>query len=113
MKLINLTPHAINIKPSDDADVISFPSSGVARVSVTQKSVLPIVVDGVDVPVSKNVYGDVEGLPAPQDGVRYIVSALVLSALGGTRDDVFAPDTGASAIRNGAGQIVAVRGLVQ
>lgn len=44
----------------------------------------------------------------------YIVSTIVLSALNGRRDDVFAPDTSpSSAIRNEKGQIVGVKRLTK
>lgn len=108
MKLINLTPHDIIIRLPDRDRVI--PASGtVARVATSHELVGEI--DGI--PVSVQTFGQIEGLPEPRDGVFYIVSAIVLSAakeLG--RTDVVAPDT-ARAIRNEAGQIVAVPGLVR
>lgn len=55
-------------------------------------------------------------MPEAQPDTVYIVSGMVLDALkrqGSARvgSDVFAPDTGADAIREN-GQIVAVKGLV-
>jgi hypothetical protein len=44
--------------------------------------------------------------------VTYVVSAVVLTALNGARDDVVAPDT-AHAIRDDNGRIVAVPGFVR
>jgi hypothetical protein len=60
----------------------------------------------------RTVKGAVDGLPEPQDGVIFVVSGMVLDALGSTRPDVVAPDTGADAIRNEKGHIVAVMGFV-
>ena len=69
--------------------------------------------------VAQNL-GQVEGLPAPEADTVYIVSGLVLDASkrqvqpgeqSRAGADVFAPDTGADAIREN-GHIVAVRGLV-
>lgn len=93
---INLTPHAIVM---NDGRV--FPPSGVAaRVS---SSFTEITNDVCEV-----VYGEVENLPAPKEGTRYIVSALVLAACKG-RQDVVAPATGHPAtVRNDKGHIVSV-----
>lgn len=103
----NLTPHTINIVlPTNEKLVI--PASGiVARVSSTAIHLEPI--DGI--PVVNTVYGEVVSLPEPEEGVIYIVSAMVLSRVQG-RPDVFGPDTGPTAIRD-EGKIVAVRGLVR
>ena len=108
MKLVNLTPHDVIIRLPGGDRVI--PASGtVARVATSHE-----LVDEIDgIPVSAQTYGQIEGLPEPRDGVFYVVSAVVLAAakeLG--RTDVVAPDT-ARAIRNEAGQIVAVPGLVR
>lgn len=104
MKFINCTPHPLTIE-----GVGTLPPSGVLPRCATVRSE-PTQVGGVRI-VAQSM-GEVTGLPAPAEGVALIVSALVLSALKGSRHDVFAPDTGADAIREG-GQIVAVRGLVQ
>lgn len=110
MKLINLTPHEIVINNK------ALPASGqIARVKVEQAEVTTLTLDGQTVPVVANSYGEALDLPAPQDGVGYVVSGLVLQALeaqGIFRGDVFAPDTGPSAIRGENGQIKAVTRLV-
>lgn len=65
-------------------------------------------------PSSPAKRGAVTGLPN-DCGPIYIVSGMVLDALsasGSKRNDVFAPDTGAGAVRDEAGRIVAVRRLV-
>ena len=107
VKFLNLTPHTINIQD------ISIPPSGhVARVATVAKDAG--TVDGI--PVVRQSYGDVQGLPDPQDGVAFLVSGLVLAAVkaAGGRADVYAPDTSPQgAIRDDAGRIVAVRRLVQ
>ena len=104
MEFINLTPHAITIE-----GIGTIESSGVARVNVT--AFPRISVAGVR--VMKNVFGNVSGLPAPKLNTVYIVSAMVLNAIGiRAGSDVFAPDTGEDAVRNDKGHIVAVKGLV-
>jgi len=104
MQFINCTPHPITID-----GVGTLPPSGIIPRCATVRSE-PAFVGGVRV-VAQSM-GEVTGLPAQKDGVALIVSALVLGALKGTRQDVFAPDTGADAVREN-GQIVSVRGLVQ
>ena len=106
MEFINLTPHTIVIKTETKEKKID-PSGTVARVAVEEKEAGEI--EGI--PVIKRGFKEVEGLPEPKDGVVYLVSSLVLSAVKG-RGDVFAPDTGNTAIRNEQGQIEAVTRLV-
>lgn len=110
MKFINLTPHVLNVVRDDGSVVLSVPPSGtVARVATQQTVVRQLA--GVD--VVRTVFGDVVGLPTPQDDVVYIVSTLVLQALRHAcidRSDVVAPDTSsASVVRNADGQIVGVK----
>lgn len=99
---VNLTPHAIHLN-----DGRSFePSGDIARVG---SSFSDIVDD-----VCEQVFGEVENLPAPTPGTRYIVSGLVLAALQGKRDDVVAPATGhPQTQRNDKGHIVSVPGFVR
>jgi hypothetical protein len=124
MKLVNLTPHAIRVVVNDAyMDVLEIPPSGkVARVSSKQyfydyvevyqpdpfgegpeefREVVPL-----RIPVYKTTYEEPVGVPEPKEGVIYIVSSLVKQQLP-DRDDVVAPDTGPSAIREN-GQVVAV-----
>jgi len=112
MKIVNLTPHEISVLLPDGTTRKIAPSGKVARVATTTQDAGSL--EGI--PVVRQTYGAVEGLPEPQEGTVYIVSALVLSAvkaLGG-RTDVYAPDTGPqSAVRDDQGRIVAVRRLIQ
>lgn len=91
MNFVNLTPHVVNVVDNDGNTVLSVvPSGTVARVNAQTTVVSNI--GGVD--VVRTTFGDVDGLPVPQDDTVYIVSTLVLQALNGTRTDVVAPDTG-------------------
>lgn len=102
MTFINLTPHAITL---NDGRV--FESVGVARVGNTFSD---FDSDGV----CSVAYGDIEGLPAPQEGTLYIVSALVLSAAKAAgRTDCVAPATGHPACVRDKGFIVSVPGFVR
>ena len=109
--MLNLTPHSIHIHTNDG--VIAIPPSGtVARVEVT-----PVVsgshnIDGVEIPVIARVAGKVVGLPVCGQ-TPFLVSAMVLDYLGSEYHGVaFAPDTGASCIRDEKGRIVGVTQLV-
>lgn len=96
--LVNLTPHAINLNG------VVIPSSGVARVAT--KSLDAGTFAGVKLVTT--TYGDVVvGLPAPKDGVMYIVSALVRLALP-THTDLASP---ADLVRDEKGNIVGCRAL--
>lgn len=105
MNIINLTPHPIALDVDGTRTI--FPASGtIARVSqVTQGTGLFLA--GAEIHTS--TFGEVE-MPATIDGTTYIVSGMVLTALGNTRSDVVAPKTDATAIRNEAGHIIAVIG---
>lgn len=81
--IINLTPHALTILAADDTVIRVIPASGqVARCVQTVEAL-----DAVDgIPAVKAGYGEVENLPAPQEGVVYVVSGLVRAALPGRAD---------------------------
>ena len=103
----NLTQHKIVIQKPDGDRVEINPSGIVTRVS--SKAEMLEVLDGI--PLSRIVYGEVQDLPAPEYGVVFIVSGLVLGRVQ-NRLDLFAPDSGPTAIREN-GNIVAVCGLVR
>lgn len=73
-KLVNLTPHTINIKGAVSRDIA--PNGTVARCSQSNEKVAEI--DGI--PVTRQTFGAVEGLPTPEEGTIYIVSRLVAAA---------------------------------
>lgn len=103
-QFINLTPHAITVVGLGTIE----PSGTVARVAAVREE-LP---NTMGVRLTRQAFGKVTGLPAPQPDTVFIVSAMVLSALGENSYGCVAPDTGADAVRNEQGHIVAVRGFV-
>lgn len=108
-KFINLTPHAIVVEGADGIRT-TYPASGqVARVAVTRE----VLNSWAGHRIVRQKFGQVENLPSADfdPDACYIVSALVLSALGENCFGCVAPDTGPDAIREN-GQIVAVRGFV-
>lgn len=97
---INKTPHAIVLN-----DGTEYPTElPAARVSNTFTD----FVGGV----CEVGYGDIENLPAPKKGVRYIVSAMVLAAAK-DRKDLVAPATGHPLCVRKDGRIVSVPGFVR
>jgi hypothetical protein len=109
MKLVNLTPHIINI--ADEAGNVFRtipPTPPAARVS--SESVVIGTIGGV--PLTETIFGEVENLPELHCDIMYIVSQIVMSACP-TRIDLVRPDTGPTCIRNTEGTIVAVRALTR
>lgn len=99
----NYTPHAIVLN-----DGTTYASEGLARVSAS-------FTDFNDDGVCAQQFGGVTGLPAPAEGVLYIVSAIVLTAAKAQgRTDCVAPATGHPLCkRDDAGHIVSVPGFVK
>ena len=102
IKFINATPHPIQLNNGE----IFEPSGILPRVSQEISEF-----DG-DL-IATQSFGKVEGLPEPETGVVYIVSALVLSACK-DRTDLVAPATNhKDTVRNEKGHIVSVPGFVK
>ena len=104
MEIINLTPHDVNFVTENGDELVTInPSGSLARVSAT--TVTTGSLNGI--PVTKTVYGEVEGLPDPTPDTVYIVSSLVASRVP-ERDDVFIPN---ESIRDDKGRIIGCRSL--
>lgn len=104
MKLINLTPHAINFVDGDGNAVLTVaPSGDLARVS----SQTVTIGDCDGIPITTTWFGAVVGLPDRQDGTGFIVSSLVAQRVP-DRDDVFIPS---DSVRDDAGRIIGCRSL--
>jgi len=100
MNFKNFTPHIINMN-----DGQSFVSEGLARVSVS-------FTEFDNDNICHQSFGEIEGLPEPQEDVMLIVSAMVLGE--SDRNDLVAPATGhKDTMRNARGHIVSVPGFVR
>lgn len=106
--LINCTPHAINIHREDGTILTVEPSGDFARVATNIENVELSGVAGIKVVKTTFDTSKVEGLPAPKEGVIYIVSLITLNALKGIRTDLVAPG---NLIRDEGGNIVGCDGL--
>lgn len=102
VEFVNLTPHTLNIHSNGNVTVIK-PSNIIARVSTQYKKV--DTMGGVE--IFQCVYGEVEGLPAPKDGVVFVVSGLVKTTLL-HRQDVMSPG---ELIRDESGKPIGCNGL--
>lgn len=108
MNFVNLTPHNIIVEDKNGKEIEIKPTGVVARVSTTQN--LINIIEGIE--IFETQFGEVENLPEPKADTIYVVSAMVLSAVKNTRNDVFAPNT-SKANRNELGHITSVRGLTR
>ena len=105
-KIINCTPHAINFLREDNSVLATVePSGTIARASQTREAVGEV--NGIV--VNQCSYGSVTGLPDPQDGTIYLVSALTAQACR-DRSDVFITD---DAVRDDSGRIIGCRAIVR
>ena len=121
-EIINLTPHPLNLELG--GKMVEIPSSGVARCATTvvdvienlnglseeDKDYFREICADLGVRLVTTSFGEVVGLPEPQEGKIYVVSAMVLAALKGSRRDVFGP---ADYIRDESGKIVGARALTR
>lgn len=102
--IINMTPHDIHMVDAQGVVVKTIEKSGnTIRLSVATQGA-----DAIDgVPTSVTVFGEAVGLPSQQDGVYYVVSQLVKSALP-SREDLLVP---AEMVRDANGQILGCKSL--
>lgn len=105
MKLVNLTPHNIVMILNGEVKE-TLVSKGLARCSMISNEIGQIN----DYTLSENTYGEVVGLPQPQEGVIYIVSSIVANALKGVRNDIVVVD---KTVRNENGQIIGCTGFAR
>jgi len=103
--LINCTPHTIKVVGMGELP----PSGHQVRIEMVET----VTTDLGGVPVITRKPGLVTGLPRDERGaiLPCLVSSMVLDALPTGTKNVYAPDTGATAIREN-GQVVAVTRLV-
>lgn len=110
MRLINLTPHDINIV-RDGEVILTIPRSGVvARCEEVVEDLGSLLTDeGIKIPIIRKTLGKVENLPEPKEGTRYIVSLAVAKAAVG-RDDLLVPG---QAVRDEQGRIIGTSALAK
>ena len=105
MKIINLTPHALTIVYGENnmEKYVIEPSGNVARVAAHTENIGSNTTDdGFTIPLTTTVFGEVENLPEPKDGMIYVVSSLVAGRVP-DRQDVMIPN---QSIRDDKGRII-------
>ena len=108
MKIVNLTPHSVVLVDPEGNPALTIPASGqVARVSCEVAIAGHVEVDGIAVPITHSVYGDVENLPPQTPGTIYVVSSLVAQRVL-YRADVFIPN---ESVRDSQGRIIGCKSL--
>ncbi len=101
-KVINLTPHTINIISEDGNVTASFVSEGIAR--ATQMSETVGDINGIE--LVKMSFGATENLPAPVEGTYLVVSIITANAAeaeGRPTDDLVIT---ADPVRDAEGKII-------
>lgn len=106
MNIINKTPHPIHVLDKEGNEVITLPLCQQEDLIRLGMKVVPAEPIGA-VPTSRTEYGEPVGLPEYQDGIYYVVSALVKSALP-HRSDLLVP---AEVVRDQSGNIIGCRSL--
>ena len=111
IKFVNCTPHVVAVK-AIGGNIVEFPPSGnVIRVHSCSVGMPDLESSCGNVfSIAKNTFGIPEGIPEPEDGVLFIVSAIVLA--NSDRIDLVRPDTGPTAVREN-GHIQYVMGFCQ
>ena len=114
MEIMNLTPHEVSIVDEDGNVIVKIAPSGVvARARQTDEIVGEVVVDGQTVTLVESVFGEVEGLPEPAEGVAFIVSFITVSAArahGRSTADLL---TTSGPVRDAEGRIIGCRALAR
>ena len=102
-KIINLTPHNVNIIKDNGEKIIVEASGTVARCTQSTTTLGKIN----DIPITQSIFGEVEGLPQEEKNTFFIVSRLVLSACK-DRHDLLVPN---ELIRDENGNIIGCKSL--
>lgn len=103
-KLLNYTPHPIHVVGEDNQVIKTIESTGLIRLKASTVDA-GFEVNGVKITTTD--FGEPEGLPEFEEGVFYIVSQLVKSALP-QRRDLLVP---AEVVRDDKGNILGCKSL--
>lgn len=98
----NLTPHTVNVIAEDGTIKATFPSEGSARADQVANKIGELN----EIELVSMKFGKTEGLPAPAEGVYYIVSVITANAAkaeGRSTDDIVIT---ADPVRDDSGRII-------
>lgn len=102
-RIINATPHAVNIISDNGESLRTFEP----EISVRVSSHCEVVGTLAGIPIDSATFGEVEGLPEYREGVYYIVSRLVKQALP-DREDLLCPG---QQVRDSEGRVIGCKSL--
>lgn len=108
-KIINKTPHTINLMDENLNEILNLPSEGEAR--ATTKNVRTGEVNGT--PIFAVEYGEPTGLPEPIENTFYVVSRITAEsakAYGRTTEDLLLTN---DLVRDEQGRIVGCKSFAQ
>lgn len=106
MKVVNLTPHDIDVI-RDGRVLMSIPRSGVvARLVETVEEAPPLTTDLGTIPATTVRYGRPADLPEPTPGTRFLVSRVLAAAV--ARPDLCFPS---GEVRDPGGRIIGCTSL--
>ncbi len=114
-RIVNLTPHPINIAVKDGRTIEIPPSGKSLRLLEVDEPTDPVLIGNDEVEVVKRSFSLPENFPELDDpDVIAIVSLPVLMALRNRpiAARIVAPDTGSGAVRDEKGNIIAVKRFV-
>lgn len=107
MEIINCTRHDIIVVDKNGDKIVYKPSGYVARVMYEQE----IVTEVNDIDVVRNIKGVQKGIPDPEPGKLYIVSAMFACSV--NRSDILVPNTSPQGvIRDEFGNVVAIKSFI-
>lgn len=115
VKIINMTPHQINIFNEENQLISAYPSNGTIRLETSKQSVhIEGLSDLADTYKVVRSQANKDLLPKKKPNTYYIVSSMVQEAHP-ERKDFIAPNTSADsagAVRDDKGNIIGVRSFI-
>lgn len=108
MKLINLTPHEINIIKFNSTECLKTISTNVQGIIARCKVETKLIDDINYIPIYETKLSEVENLPEQKNDVMYIVSRAVANK--SDRDDLLIPN---QVVRDHKGKILGCRSLAK
>ena len=104
--IINMTPHTVNLT-IDGKSIAIDPCGIIPRCSTSEQQLKTISFGGLDIPIVKSVFGNVQDLPGRKDDTVLIVSRPVVEACP-DRDDLVFPN---GLIRDDGGRVIGCTSL--
>lgn len=108
-RILNCTPHTINICDASGNKIQDYPTYRVARVETEME----VVGNGNGIPIKRVKYKEAEWLPQKTENTLYIVSMVVAQACP-EREDFICPNTAPNeVVRDDEGKIIGVKSFAK